>query len=217
MASIELTWYYISKLSHFLKEAKLVALNVFCAVPQRTGQCASVNAVIKRTALLTNVSDHGLYKWVTELRRNCKVASPKKLSCGGKGNKRKKSTSSIWVSCEDWSMTISREIKYLVKKLTDHFNADEMLPLLSSSTMHRMLRNIGFRFKKWYRNALLIEATHVIQWRRKYMRQIRELRHQGRPIFYTDETWVNVGHTTNRVWADESVTRLHLYYTVMLL
>ncbi|KAH7973990.1 hypothetical protein HPB49_008273 [Dermacentor silvarum] len=48
-------------------------------------------------------------------------------------------------------------------------------------------------------------ATHVIQWRRKYLRQIRELRRPGRPIFYTDETWVNVGHTTNRVWVDDSV------------
>lgn len=92
-----------------------------------------------------------------------------------------------------------------VQKLSSYFNEDEALPSLSPATMHRMLKKIDFRFKKRSRNALLIEATHIVQWRRKYLRQIAELRRQGRPIFYTDETWVNVGHTTDKVWVDESV------------
>ncbi|XP_077531208.1 uncharacterized protein LOC144143312 [Haemaphysalis longicornis] len=71
--------------------------------------------------------------------------------------------------------------------------------------MHRMLKKLGFRFKKRSRNALLIEATHIVQWRCKYLREIQELRSQNRNIFYMDETCVNASHTTSRVWVDETV------------
>ncbi|XP_077531207.1 uncharacterized protein LOC144143311 [Haemaphysalis longicornis] len=71
--------------------------------------------------------------------------------------------------------------------------------------MHRMLKKLGFRFKKRSRNELLIEATQIVQWRCKYLREIQELRSQNRNIFYMDETWVNASHTTSRVWVDETV------------
>ncbi|KAH7942705.1 hypothetical protein HPB51_028613 [Rhipicephalus microplus] len=51
--------------------------------------------------------------------------------------------------------------------------------LVSATTIHRMLLKVGFRFKKRYRNSFLIEATHIIQWRRKYLGQIKEASRQG--------------------------------------
>lgn len=48
-----------------------------------------------------------------------------------------------------------------------------------------------------------------MQHRRQYLRQIAELRRQGRPIFYTDETWVNAGHTRSRVWIDVTIQSAH--------
>ncbi|KAG0437278.1 hypothetical protein HPB47_017519 [Ixodes persulcatus] len=72
--------------------------------------------------------------------------------------------------------------------------------------MHRMLTKLGFKYKKWSRNALLIEATHIVQWLCKYLRQMSELRRQKKNIFYSDETWVSIGHTVGQVWVDTDVT-----------
>ncbi|KAH8009764.1 hypothetical protein HPB51_019079 [Rhipicephalus microplus] len=68
-----------------------------------------------------------------------------------------------------------------------------------------MLLKVGFPLKKRYRNSLLIEATHIIQWGRKYLRQIKKVRGQGRLMLYTDETWVNAGHTVSRGWVNETI------------
>lgn len=37
------------------------------------------------------------------------------------------------------------------------------------------------------------------------MRELKQLRQEGKKIFYLDETWVNAGHTVNKVWVDETV------------
>lgn len=37
------------------------------------------------------------------------------------------------------------------------------------------------------------------------MRDIRKFREEGRPIYFLDETWVNAGDATNRVWSDKTV------------
>ncbi|KAH6928720.1 hypothetical protein HPB50_018771 [Hyalomma asiaticum] len=42
--------------------------------------------------------------------------------------------------------------------------------------VQRMLTKLGLRYKKRSRNALLIEATHIVQSSRRYLRQIAELR-----------------------------------------
>ncbi|KAH8034279.1 hypothetical protein HPB51_022729 [Rhipicephalus microplus] len=66
-----------------------------------------------------------------------------------------------------------------VRKLAANLNEGDSLPSVSATPIYRMLLKVGFRFKKRYRNSLLIEATHIIQWRRKYLRQIKEVRRQG--------------------------------------
>lgn len=38
------------------------------------------------------------------------------------------------------------------------------------------------------------------------LRKVREYRIFNHPIYYSDETWLNVGHTRNREWRDTSVT-----------
>jgi hypothetical protein len=42
-------------------------------------------------------------------------------------------------------------------------------------------------------------------WRRKYLRQIKELRKQKKNIYYLDETWVNSGHVRSKIWVDQNV------------
>jgi hypothetical protein len=42
-------------------------------------------------------------------------------------------------------------------------------------------------------------------WRRKCLRQIKQLRKQTRNIYYLDETWANSGHVKYKIWVDQNV------------
>lgn len=55
------------------------------------------------------------------------------------------------------------------------------------------------------RKSILIERDDIVRWRQKYLRVIKECRREGRPIYYLDETWVNEGHTKEKVWVDNSI------------
>jgi hypothetical protein len=44
-----------------------------------------------------------------------------------------------------------------------------------------------------------------VLWRRKYLRQIKQFRAEGRTIYYLDETWVNACHTIQKVLKDQTV------------
>ncbi|XP_077498610.1 uncharacterized protein LOC144109685 [Amblyomma americanum] len=194
----------------FPKQAKQVALNVLEALRVECGGSWSTNALIKRTAKLTQVSERTLYKWTTETLNAGRVLSPKKRA-GGRGRERTK-------KLDDFDLSVLRRVVHTffqrgeiptIAKVVAHFEEDETLPTVSAATMQRMLKKLGFRYKKRSRNAMLIEATHIVQCRRRYLRQIAELRRQGRPIFFTDETWVNAGHTRSRVWTDCTIQSAH--------
>lgn len=43
-------------------------------------------------------------------------------------------------------------------------------------------------------------------WRRDYLRAIRKFRADGHPIYYLDETWVNAGDASAKVWMDNTIT-----------
>ncbi|XP_037505782.1 uncharacterized protein LOC119382122 [Rhipicephalus sanguineus] len=158
-------------------------------------------------AVYTNVSEHALYKWVAKHDKHGEVLSPKTLSRGGRGRDREQ-------LLDDFDLGVLRRLMHgfykwreipTVRKLVAYFKEDDSLPSVSATTIHKMLLKVGFRFRKRSRNSLLIEATRIIQWGCKYLRQIKEVRRQGRPIFYTDETWVNAGHTVSRGWVDETI------------
>ncbi|KAH6945723.1 hypothetical protein HPB50_009718 [Hyalomma asiaticum] len=195
-----------SNVRGFPKLAKQIALNVFEGLGVKCGDSASVDALIKRTAKLTQVSERTLYRWKKEIEDAGEVLPPKKRSCG-KGRDRTK-------KLDDFDLSVLRRVVHgflekgeipTIAKVVQRFKEDEMLPTVSTTTMQRMLKKLGFRYKKRSRNALLIEATHIVQSRRRYLCQIAELRRQGRAIFFTDEAWVNAGHTRSLVWIDGTV------------
>lgn len=63
----------------------------------------------------------------------------------------------------------------------------------------------GNRFSKRSRNSVLKEKHEIIIWRRRFIREVRKHREEGRKLYFLDETWVNAGHTVNKVWKDMSV------------
>lgn len=41
--------------------------------------------------------------------------------------------------------------------------------------------------------------------RRRYLKTIKQYRNEGRIIYYLDETWINEGHTKQKVWTDNNI------------
>ena len=77
--------------------------------------------------------------------------------------------------------------------------------IFKRTTFYKFLRAANFRYVSRNRNSKLTEREEIQCWRRNYLRKIKQYREEGRKIFYTDETWVNAGHTTSRIWCDMSI------------
>lgn len=77
-----------------------------------------------------------------------------------------------------------------IDKILEEVNGDETLPNFCRTTMYNMLRELGFRFRKRERQSILLERDDIVLWRRDYIRKIRQYQSENRPIYYTDETWI---------------------------
>lgn len=84
-------------------------------------------------------------------------------------------------------------------------NEDADLPNFSRTTLWRLLKENGFCYEKRKRQSLLIERDDLIVWRHSYLRSLRTFRQQGKTIIYMDETWVNVGEASSRIWKDQNI------------
>lgn len=84
-------------------------------------------------------------------------------------------------------------------------NADPDLPHFKRTTLWRLLKENGFCFEKRNRQSLLLERDDLIVWRHSYLRSIRQFRKENRNIVYMDETWVNAGQATSKIWKDKTI------------
>lgn len=73
-------------------------------------------------------------------------------------------------------------------------------------TFYKILKSINFKYISSSQNSKLTE-TDIQRWRRDYLRKIRKHRNDRKKIF-TDETWLNAGHTTSKIWVDMSITNI---------
>ncbi|KAE8736690.1 hypothetical protein FOCC_FOCC017855, partial [Frankliniella occidentalis] len=92
-----------------------------------------------------------------------------------------------------------------LQKIKAELDKDISLPTMSTTTIRRFLCDIGFVYCKRKRNSAFLERSDLIDWRRRYLRQMQKLRAQNAKIFYLDETWINAGHTTSYAWHDTTV------------
>ncbi|XP_031342522.1 uncharacterized protein LOC116170342 isoform X1 [Photinus pyralis] len=92
-----------------------------------------------------------------------------------------------------------------LSKVLAVLHEDEDLPNLKRTTLWKLIKEIGFRFEKRSRNSVLREKDEIITWRRRFLREIRKYREEGRKLYFLDETWVNAGHTVSKVWKDTTI------------
>lgn len=91
-------------------------------------------------------------------------------------------------------------IAQLLKKLKEDINFEG-----SATSLRRIINEMGFKWKKTEDNRkLLIENTNIRCKRIEYLREITKYRAEGRPIVYTDESYVDSSHTTSKAWSDGS-------------
>lgn len=71
--------------------------------------------------------------------------------------------------------------------------------------LRQVLKQLAFRWKKAPDNRkFLIEKHEIREQRVRFIRAVQQYRREGRPIVYTDETYVHGSHTKPHSWSDDS-------------
>lgn len=75
----------------------------------------------------------------------------------------------------------------------------------SNTSLRRILSDLGFKFRCTQNNRkVLIERLDIRALRIDYLQKIKYFRETNRPIVYIDETYIHSGHTSSKMWSDES-------------
>lgn len=166
----------------------------------------SIDMVMQKVAEMVGVGKSTVYRIVSEYKKDHikGVLSPRN----------KKQRLCAFDKIDDFSKcAIRRKVHEFffrneqptVEKVLRVVNEDDDLPSFKRTTFFIILKKLGFKFKKRGRNMFLSDRDDIILWRRNYLRTIKKYREEGRPIYYQDETWVNEGHTNDKVWMDERI------------
>ena len=168
----------------------------------------SVEKCVSEAAEASGVSASSVYRFRREMKNTGKLVTPRKP----KKSKEKIPSMKIY---DDFTLSAIRRAVHgffmkneppTLKKVKQKIDEDETMPAMSITTLQRLFRKIGFRFRKRSRRSLLIERNDLIEWRHRYLREIRQFRLEGRPIFYLDETWTFAGMSTPKAWLDTTIT-----------
>ena len=66
----------------------------------------------------------------------------------------------------------------------------------------RVLKEMGFTYKKRDNKKYIYEQTNILEQRHTYLQTIRKLSQEHKNLVYTDETWVNAHHNNEYIWVD---------------
>lgn len=187
---------------------KIIINNVYKGLRARD-DTLNVAGAVSLCSELTQVSERSIFRIIKERREDSienDVPNVPTVKKEKRGRKR------VCLD-DDTRRGIRRHIHYFffrneipnLEKITQRINDDDSLPQISSRVLKRTLHEMNFRFMKRSRKSALIEKEEIVLWRRKYISQLREYRRENRKIYYLDETWVNEGHTVQKVWQDLNV------------
>ena len=154
----------------------------------------SQGSIIERTSKATGSS-------ISTIKRIIKEERPR--SPGKKRPNRKKFT-----KLDTFHLSVIRRITHsfysrnesptLTKRLE---NLKEEINFPYGRThLFRLLKTLGFKYKKRGRERIQNERSDLIMWRESFLRRIREVREKEpqREIVYTYETWLNGGHRVKK-------------------
>ena len=187
------------------EKEKLLIVNVYCYFRREIPDLCKED-IVQKTADATGVSKSTIYRIKKEKLRGDVQGGRRKVL-----EQKKPSTQHFeeWVGClirNKIHRDYFAENKLpTLRKLHAAIRVDPSIPNVSLSTLHRILRKIGFIYRSRKRNSVLLERPDITEWRHRYLRSIRKHRRENRSIIYTDETWMNAGHVTSKIWIDTQV------------
>lgn len=83
----------------------------------------------------------------------------------------------------------------------------------SVTSMHRGLREIGFRWIKTTSNKkILMEKADVRLQRIRYLKTLQQYREENRTIVFMDETYLHPQQTSEKTWTGQRVIIVHAWY-----
>ncbi|XP_045516861.1 uncharacterized protein LOC123709513 [Pieris brassicae] len=86
----------------------------------------------------------------------------------------------------------------LKKELEDDINFKG-----SERSLRRIVKSLGFWWKNTENNRkVLIETSNIRLQRIENLRKIKQYRQEGKPIVYTDESYVDSSHSSSKAWTD---------------
>ena len=73
-------------------------------------------------------------------------------------------------------------------------------PQVSLSTLRRLMKKLGFCFKRRNTKMMVYQRLDVVATRHKVLQALVDYRAKRYKIFYQDETWCNANHTREFIW-----------------
>lgn len=89
-----------------------------------------------------------------------------------------------------------------LRKLTESLRQSELF-FGQKSSLSKILKKIGFRFKKCDKRKVLMERTDIALARCDFLRKAKKIEDWTNVVF-TDETWLNANHTQSKCWTDDT-------------
>lgn len=74
----------------------------------------------------------------------------------------------------------------------------------SKSSLLRVVKELGFRYKSICGRKILMERQDITAWRCRFLREIIQTNFDD--IVWLDETWVNAGHSLKKGWTDDTIS-----------
>lgn len=73
----------------------------------------------------------------------------------------------------------------------------------SETSLWRLLRKIGFRYKKCDKRKIVMERSDIVLARCSFLRATKNIEDWDNVVFI-DETWLNANHTVGKIWTDDT-------------
>ena len=194
------------------KEIWLHQFRRFFKTEKDLGEAIKVHDVVARTAEACSVSESTVVRC---MRHSESSGSHYRFSPrGGKPASVQTKTGRPKITVDEFTTGAIRRIVHSFFRNGEHPTVDKVfvrskediadLPKMGRTSFWKLLKDIGFRYKKTKGNReIMMEKSDIVAKRHRYLREIRELTASGRPIVFLDETWVNANHTVLSRWYDD--------------
>lgn len=77
----------------------------------------------------------------------------------------------------------SQNISPSLNMLLSAIKSDDSLKDVSRSTLHRLLKDIGYNYEAFDKKNVLLEREDIQKWRHSYLHKIKKYREQGKKLF----------------------------------